>query len=272
MAMSPRLLRPRASGATHPEARNWASRVVANGGGVGSSTLAAVSEFCATIDAQGLRDRFYRLSLMCGNDLSACLVPLYLAPAAGSSPLGNAVETNTGPFVSGDYSPTVGLTATVSTRALETGFSASLLDTVATGHVSAFPGSTQASDGQMISNAANDRHGIIFASSPNQVRGFWGANSSVVFVGQATASLGPFVVTRDSDTLMTLYSNGAAVSTYTPSVTPVSSASTFRLFSGRFSQFLGTMRGYSIGRTMTAAQVSTFTTAMQTFYSRIGRV
>jgi hypothetical protein len=74
MAMSPTLLRPRAT--VHPEAAAWAARVVANGGTVGNS-LAAVSKFCAAIASAGIRDRFYRLNLFCGSNLNAALVPLY---------------------------------------------------------------------------------------------------------------------------------------------------------------------------------------------------
>jgi hypothetical protein len=98
--MSPRLLRPRQT--SHPEAADWAARVVANGGTVGTS-LAAVSKFCADIDAAGLRSKFYRLSLMCGDNLLAALVPLYRSTSFGGTVLGLATDDNVG-FVSGDYS------------------------------------------------------------------------------------------------------------------------------------------------------------------------
>lgn len=71
MPMSPRLLRPRAGGGFHPEAQDWRNRVITNGGTVSGSTLTAVSNFCRSIDAAGLRDRFYRLNLFCGTGLSA---------------------------------------------------------------------------------------------------------------------------------------------------------------------------------------------------------
>lgn len=108
MPMSPRLLRPRASGATHPEAREWATRVTANGGTVSSTTLAAVSTFCASIQAAGIRNRFSRLNLFCGNSdasLNAVRTPLYLSSSFGGSVLGDSTDTNVN-FVQGDYAET----------------------------------------------------------------------------------------------------------------------------------------------------------------------
>lgn len=103
MAMSPRLLRPRAGG-VHPEAADWRSRVIANGGGVSVSTMNAVSKFCADIDKNNLRTRFVRLNLFCGNNLLACQVPLYRNTSRAGAVIGNTVDTNAGTnFVSGDY-------------------------------------------------------------------------------------------------------------------------------------------------------------------------
>jgi hypothetical protein len=58
----------------HPEARAWIDNVYANGGTVSPSTASAVNDFCNSIDAAGLRDRFYRLNLFCGTGLSACSI------------------------------------------------------------------------------------------------------------------------------------------------------------------------------------------------------
>lgn len=124
MPMSPRLLRPRASGATHPEALNWATRVTANGGTVSSTTLAAVSKFCADIQAAGIRDRFYRLNLFCGDQLAAALVPLYRAESSTASARGNTTDTNNGPFVAADFNNTgasSGLKGNGSSKFLNTG-------------------------------------------------------------------------------------------------------------------------------------------------------
>jgi hypothetical protein len=65
------------------DAQSWINRVYNAGGTVSTSTAAAVNQFAAEIESAGLRDRFYRLNLMCGGSsgtsagLAACLVPLY---------------------------------------------------------------------------------------------------------------------------------------------------------------------------------------------------
>jgi hypothetical protein len=121
--MSPRLLRPIAS-SVHPEANAWRTAVVANGGSVSASTMRAVSKFCADIDAAGIRNKFYRLNLFCGDGLTAALVPLYRAESRTGTALGNSIDTNNGPFVSGDFNNTgssSGLKGNGSTKFLDTG-------------------------------------------------------------------------------------------------------------------------------------------------------
>jgi hypothetical protein len=123
MPMSPRLLRPIASG-VHPEAAAWRSAVVANGGSVSAFTLKAVADFCKAIDAAGIRDRFYRLNLFAGTGLNACLVPLYRGQSRTGTQFGNTTDTNVGPFVSGDYTETGasgGLKGNGSSKYLDTG-------------------------------------------------------------------------------------------------------------------------------------------------------
>ena len=128
MPMSPRLLRPIASG-VHPEANAWRTAVVANGGSVSASTMKAVSAFCTAIDKAGIRDRFYRLSLFCGTGLNACLVPLYRGPSRTGTQYGNTTDTNTGPFVSGDYTESSGLKGNGSSKYLDTGVAMTFLGT-----------------------------------------------------------------------------------------------------------------------------------------------
>lgn len=122
MAMSPRLLRPIASGPTyHPEALAWRTAAVANGGSVSAATMQAVSTFCAAIDAAGIRSKFLRLSLLCGGNLSAARVPLYRAGSSTGTQYGNTIDTNAGPFVSADYTEATGLNGNGSTKYFDTG-------------------------------------------------------------------------------------------------------------------------------------------------------
>lgn len=125
MGMSPRLLRPRATG-FHPEAQAWRNAVIANGGTVSGSTLTAVNNFCRSIDAAGIRDRFVRLNLFCGSGLSAALVPLYRGQSRTGTKFGGTIDTNNN-FVSGDYAETgasAGLQSNGSTKFLNTGVKA----------------------------------------------------------------------------------------------------------------------------------------------------
>jgi hypothetical protein len=69
---------------SNAEAQDWVNRVYANGGTVSQSTASAVSTFCDAIEAAGIRDRFARLNLFCGDSLNAALVPLYRNRAAYS--------------------------------------------------------------------------------------------------------------------------------------------------------------------------------------------
>ena len=105
MAMSPRLMRPIATGASyHPEALAWRTAALANGGVVSATTMQAVSDLCQEVDTlYGLRDRFVRLNLCCGDNVQAAVVPLYRGPSPSGAQYGGQVDTNVGPFVTGSH-------------------------------------------------------------------------------------------------------------------------------------------------------------------------
>lgn len=116
-------------GAYHPDALDWRQRVAANGGSVSPNTMRAVNELCATVDAIGVRDRFYRLNLFVGSGLSAALVPLYRGPSLAGPTFGNRTDTNIN-FVSADYNETgrsSGLQGNGSNKSLNTGVLANSL-------------------------------------------------------------------------------------------------------------------------------------------------
>ena len=290
MPMSPRLLRPRASGATHPEALDWATRVTANGGTVSSTTLAAVSKFCVDIQAAGLRDRFYRLNLFCGGDLSAALVPLYRAPALSDSPTGNAIDTNNGPFVSGDYTETGtsgGLNpgSSNSTKYLDTGLTPNGLDTLATGHLSAWhaefttPGAGNFRSMISVFGATTATQ-IYFCQagggSFNAYGGWGNPNPAVKESFTSTTPAAQVMITRTSSTDSRFYVNGSPGTTLTASSTPAALSQPWYVFANnnngttqRYWQAI--LRSYSIGRSMTDSQASAFYTAMNTFMQTLGR-
>ena len=104
----------------HPEATAWRKAVIANSGTVSAITMRAVSNFCTAINAAGIRSKFLRLNLVCGNDLAAARVPLYRGASATGTQYGSAADTNIGPFTSADYSEATGLQGNGSNKALDT--------------------------------------------------------------------------------------------------------------------------------------------------------
>jgi len=110
--MRPRLL--------HPEAAAWRAAVIANGGSVSRRTVNAVSKFCNAIVAAGIRSKFLRLNLVCGNNLAAARVPLYRGASSTGTQYGSAIDTNLGPFTENDYSEATGLQGNGFNKALDT--------------------------------------------------------------------------------------------------------------------------------------------------------
>jgi hypothetical protein len=286
MPMNPRLLRP--ISATHPEAQVWRNAVIANGGTVSGSTLNAVSRFCRSIDAAGIRSRFYRLSLLCGNNLNAALVPLYRSTAFGGSAVGNATDTNFS-FVSGDYSETTGLTTTAGGgKYLNTGLSPDnmALADVQAMHLSFSHGPISSGDldpRPIGSNSAGDRFQVILsvrASVAGSLSASLGRTNAATSSGLATGAQASasWVIARTSATALSIYKNGSSDATLTTSVTGIlSHANAFTV--GRVNN-AGTIIGdsivlghrhYSIGAGMTGSQVGDYESALAAFRSAIGR-
>jgi hypothetical protein len=277
MSMSPRLLRPRQT--LHPDTAAWAAAVTANGGSVSGSTLSAVDKFCKAVASTGIRDRFYRLNLFCGTGLNACLVPLYRGPSQGGTKYGNTVDTNVGPFVSGDYIETGsngGLNSgTNTTKYLRTGIAPS--DVAATpwdNHVCVYSKDVMASNSQAIGANA---YSFFPGYGGNRV--FYRTNGSSSGVeGQITTTSGHILAVRTSAAASDLYRNGASLAA-TASDNGNTAADTYKLIvfgHGSTTEtaavyFSGKLQAYSIGRAMTASQASSFYTALQAFQVAIGR-
>ena len=279
MPMNPRLLRPRST--IHPEAADWASRVRANGGSVSGSTLNAVSRFCASIAAAGIRDRFYRLNLFCGTGLTACLVPLYRGQSLGGTQFGNATDANVN-FVSGDYAENAGLnsngTAGATTKYLDTGLSPDGMPTLATGHMSAWKSAGEtgvATAGFIGSRTATQFYRLEQTGSTNVPRGNWGHGiTATAASGDTTAGL--LTLTRDSSGA-TIYKNTTSIAT-DAARTPSANSNAFVVFNSRNTDgtvgaagWIRAIYSYSIGGALTSTQVSSYHSALSTFHSALGR-
>jgi hypothetical protein len=284
--MNPRLLRPTASGATHPEARDWATRVTANGGTVTSTTLAAVSKFCAAINAAGIRDRFYRLNLFCGTGLNACLVPLYQGQSLAGAQFGNSTDTNIGPFVSGDYLESNGLDPgdTNTSKALNTGLSPDAMGT-ADGHLSFYSPFARAFTAGVIVNAmgivvSTSRYRVYTQNTTNSNPAEncdWGVNlSRSVTAGSFTSGHVNWSQDSVGNTSLCVINGSQALAGTASTTSPQAMANPFFVFGNNNNgavqlPIAQAFRSYSIGRAMNLSQSQSYYTALQAFQTALGR-
>lgn len=275
------LSRPR----VHHDALDWARRVVTNGGSVSQSTLRAVSTFCDAIDRAGIRSRFYRLNLLCGTGLPACLVPLYRGQSLGGTQHGNATDTNNGAFVSSDYTETGasgGLQASSnSSKYLATGFipfSAGLSEQ--NYHNSGyFPAalSTNAFFIGMQSNSGTSLFAPAFGAAGMYVR-FGGGSNSGLENATLSARSGHLLGQRSGGSGVG-YRNGININ----GTSVISGSSAFSSGQLALTVFASNANGtvgsywsgrccmYSVGSNFTDAQALAFYNAVQTFQTALGR-
>lgn len=271
----------------HPEAADWAARVVSNGGTVGTS-LPAVNAFCNAIDAAGIRDRFYRLNLFCGTGLNSALVPLYRGPSLGGTQYGNAKDTNNAFVGIGtDYAETGatgGLTGNGTTKYLNTGFNVDQLPGAANCHLSSFITGTQdiASARTLVGvlfNGVTDRYRLFLqlsgSTAPNYgIQTELGKANSAAATNRTNTNGGLILASRTSTTLLTLYDDAVSIGTTGTSTAETTGASPFFVFArnGPTEFYNGRMAAYSIGAGMTGAEVTAYNTAIQAFQTAMGRV
>jgi hypothetical protein len=283
MPMNPRLLRPTST--THPEAQAWRNAVIANGGTVSGSTLNAVSRFCRSVDAAGIRDRFFRLNLFCGTGLNAVLVPLYRGPSRTGTQYGNTTDTNSN-FVSGDYVETGasgGLTGNASNKSLNTGLTPATLDTNSR-HLSCYAMTKTTGTFRSYIGCRTDgtQSGAWFniwqtGDSNSLTLHCLGANTSPA-AGVVTGGYNVGLLQACNDaTTGTYYGNGTSISADDTGQTPIAGNSrNITVFALNFESGVGVhvdarMGGYSVGAFMSAAQAASFNTAMQAFQTALGR-
>jgi hypothetical protein len=275
MGMSGRLLRPKASG--HPEALAWRSAVIANGGTVSASTMTAVTTFCRSIDAAGLRDRFYRLNLFCGTGLEAALVPLYRGPSRTGTQYGNAADANVN-FVSGDYTLATGLTGNGSTKYLQTGVSSSAWITGGNvqSHLAVYK-RTSVNSGVLLSARSQTLgNSWEFGAGGNVLGGTSGSfavpTTHDSFIGVARPTSTVIVAFRRTVLSAENPVSGTVTGTSIPFAVFArndqatdTNAYSVNLFSNQ------TLAAYSIGAGLSTAQIALYDAAMQAFQTALGR-
>lgn len=263
---------------THPEAADWASRVTAAGGTYSAATLAAVSKFCNDIDGYGLRSKFLRLSLLCGDNLTACLIPLYRNTSSTGSAIGNSSDTNNN-FVSGDFvetgSSTGGLKGNGSTKYLATGVSPSTTSATSSDfHLCIYAKGVEAT------GTTRAYIGSQLATTPELYLGITGGGStetggiSVDSVTRLTAPTGTkegmMAIVCNGSRTQTYYLNGATSTNTGPSTgLPSAGIDVFR--ASTFYALAKYMRGYSVGLGMSSTEMANYRTAIETFNTSLSR-
>lgn len=264
----------------NPEALAWRAAVIANGGTVSASTLAAVSNFCNAIQTAGIRDRFYRLNLFAGTGLSAALVPLYRGQSLGGTQFGNTTDTNVN-FAAGDYAESTGLTGNGSSKYLQTGLQPSAWITGGNvrSHLAIYKRTSAVvgSSGVMISSRL---------SSPVRAWEF-GAGGHPLGENHGPQPLPtPYdsflCATRETDASVIGSRNSTFNSAVTYSTTVNATSIPLAIFcrNNRSTDSNGytpslysnqTLAAYSIGGGLTQGEVLAYNTAMQAFQTALGR-
>jgi len=268
----------------HHDALDWARRVAANGGSVSQSTLRSVSAFCDAIDRAAIRDRFYRLNLFCGTGLSACLVPLYRGPTFSGTQYGGTTDTNTGPFVSGDYAETGasgGLDGDGNLKYLNTGLTYDAMGTPATMHLAAFKSSgTWTQQRELIgARDSDDLYQIQFRypSSQYKVSAYAGGSASLISEVSVSTDTSFLVLSRNSSTSLVLYENASSIGSNATSTTPGGANHNILVFNRnaigtpQASPWAHRIMGYSIGLGLSSTQVTDYNAAMQKFQTALSR-
>jgi hypothetical protein len=270
---------------SNADAQDWVNRVYAAGGTVSTSTANAVNTFCDAIDAAGIRDRFYRLNLFAGTGLNAALVPLYRGQSRTGTQYGNTTDTNTGPFVSGDYAETGasgGLKGNGSTKYLDTGLAGTTFS-AGDRHCSAYWNAN--------STLTGNRAFIGNTDASTAVAGVWfdihSRHANPGSEAQITNSYGLVHTGAGSHHQLAQYTGATAASSYSNGgdkktrtdfalATPATSASNWFVFGLNPSLFGGVRTdaricNYSIGLSMTDANALAFYNAVHAFQTALAR-
>lgn len=271
------------------EAASWASRVVSNGGTVSANTLNAVSDFCDAVEANNLRDRFYRLNLICGNNLAASLVPLYLSTSDSGSNIGSNVDVNYN-LVSGNYTESGssgGLSGTGFGTGIDTTISSEMFEDILNFHFACYVfgnpyaqynASIMGSDGyfngyrsrvgfSMPTSSANDKlraYGIKDTSGSNYTQN--GMICSVVDDGSLTVYGGSSGALVENYSASNINATASSASVYVLGLKQA--GTTAPVYSIAFPAGASY---YSIGRKLTSTQYNQLYTAITNFQTALGR-
>lgn len=265
------------------DAAAWRNAVIAAGSNVSETTFAAVEKLCQSIDLAGLRDKFLRLNLLCGDDLAAALIPIYRGQSFSGTQVGSASDFNAN-FVNEDYSETgssSGLQGDGATKFLDTGLNAGLL-TASNSHMGFGLRATDTGDVSFRAiGGAYDGSSRSFEMSIRRDES--AVNCFFTRFGVGSDRAGESVQESplaEGDLLMawpSFYRNGAQTGAEATTSQDYGSSHSIFVFALNFANAYAInhtdarMNWYSVGLTMTSAQAADFYDIIDEFNTTLGR-
>lgn len=255
---------------TQAETTAWLAAVTSNGGTVSDATETIVNDFIIALKANAalwakVNNGDARLSLVCGDQLAAALVPIL----AGG---GAALDTGNN-LVGGDYTPAVGITGNAANKTIDTISAANagqsgangctlIASTVEVAHASfAMFWSDEANKEEAYCDTTAENKTLVWAGStwtvgmqPDTRRGLWAA-SVVANAYQAYRNGG-----RRTGTDITTIGSTSAAGVYR-----------FLGRAGGSFESAGSLGGYFVGPGLTNSEMRDFCTAMQNAITSLGR-
>lgn len=266
----------------HPEALTWINSAQSNNNPRISATLAnALNTFCNSIDSAGLRNKFYRLNLFCGNNLIAARIPLYRGPSPTGTQYGLTSESSIN-FTELDFTE-LGISGNGTNKYMETGFPVSVMSSLFPNNHLAVYCNNIPTAGRFIGlgDGDNTKDWRLFnfdsgSTFMHSIGGFpYGA---AVFDNVTSNNLGLRIITRSSNNLQTLYRRGLSAGTNSTTVSVSNwSAQTVRLWADAVQNnspsSLSNLRscGYSIGLGLTAQEALDYNNIIETFNTTLSR-
>ena len=292
----------------HPDAQDWINRVYENRGSVSQSTANKINDLCYSIDAAGIRSKIVRLNLFCGNNLAACLVPLYRGASLSGAQYGPRTDTNVN-FVEADYVEIAGLAGNGSNKYLNLGDPKTLMPSWGSHHLGVDTTSDNNNNKYWMGCFMNGAATGVFADygSVNiypRGLGSFGASGAQIFTASGNSAYQNYtyfntganastdsklkLMSRLSSTNFTLYNNAIGGATLTQeNGTFTTMPAAFNVFAAGYQNVTGgrpstisngyepsasTFRGYTMGFGLTGAQVTAYTNIFNSFRDAMGRL
>ena len=270
-------------GVNHPDVETWLNTLSLSGGTASSSTISALNTFCNSIDSAGLRRKFYRLNLFCGDNLNSCLVPLYVGSWWNEPCIGFSIDQNFN-FTSADYNETganCGLQGNGSNKYLNTGLLSSILP-ISNRHLyveeRTLPGNYHISIGiRYAGDAIQQSRAFYVYRDPSNRTSFAFAESSNLLVNNHVPC--QLFCSNDAAGNGSVYRNGSLAGSGTGYAVSSSYANgTITVFGGRqiyennvTSITSARLSSYSLGISLNSTEINTFYNIINTFNSSMGR-